>query len=100
MKSYVLLYRPEIKKPIDKYKNVGKEMVDQGKKFVEEKLSPEEENRRKLMALLKKHKIDPNPKLGSDFCLYLDAENNKKGVADFLKEGKDLTFDKLKSKYI
>lgn len=49
-----------------------------------------------LSALLKKHNIDEDPHLGDHYTLYLDLEDNKAGVHNFLKEAENIKLERFK----
>jgi len=46
--------------------------------------------------LLKKHKIDEDPKFDDKFPLLLEMDTNKKGTSAFLKEAKNIKIPKLR----
>ena len=56
----------------------------------------EEDDLTKVSRLLKKHSVDNNPKMGSEYTLFLDLRNNLEGTHDFLAESKGAKLDKLK----
>lgn len=81
-------------------RSLGKYPKDHYRKSKSPSNSKEEEKSTsdtdKLAYLLKKHKIDDKPKLGNDYYLYLDLNENYNGVVNFLREADEYEFDRLR----
>jgi len=59
-----------------------------------------EENRKKLTKIMKKHRIDYNPTLDSNYVLKLMLDINKEGVHRMLNDTHGLKFDHLKKLFV
>uniref|UniRef100_A0A7S3JCJ6 Uncharacterized protein n=1 Tax=Euplotes harpa TaxID=151035 RepID=A0A7S3JCJ6_9SPIT len=83
----------QVKKPVIERK--PEPPKPQGAKPAPAPVKVEESDAEKIAKALKSNKIDAAPKVDAGYTLYLDIEDNNKGVHQFLKDSKGLKFEKL-----